>query len=434
MQIHPILRQLESTSSTNSKLAILKEHKDNKELQTILSLAYDTITYSYGIRDIPTQNGTDPFLELECDRLQFIFTCLSQRKYTGNAAREFINALISQLNSADATLVKRILDRDLKIGIGVTQINKVWPGLIPKPPYMRCSILNEKTLKKMTWPAILQVKADGMFQQAIVECGTVKFLSRSGEERSFPILESILKSCPSGVYIGELIIPGLPRQQSNGLINSDNPPHDQIQYVIWDRISLSDYNSPKNFGTEPYKFRFDSLSSLANIAENVTIIESRQVKNIDEAMQYVSTWMKAGFEGGVLKSYDNLFKDHTSPTQLKIKLEIEVDVRVTGFTPGTPGTKREKTFGAITFQTDDGKIQGQTSGFTDEQLEDYNSRRNELIGKIMTVQCNDLIKSEINAYYALSHPRFIEFRSDKDTTDTLERVEEMRELKMTFNN
>ena len=50
----------------------------------------------------------------------------------------------------------------------------------------------------------------------------------------------------------------------------------------------------------------------------------------------------------------------------------------------------------------------------------------------MTVQFNDLTKSRDNDYYALSHPRFICFRDDKNCTDTLERVQEMKEMAMSL--
>jgi hypothetical protein len=80
------------------------------------------------------------------------------------------------------------------------------------------------------------------------------------------------------------------------------------------------------------------------------------------------------------------------------------------------------------FGTDDGMIKGRTSGFTDEQLLDFNSRREEMIGKIMTVRCNDITRGRSNEHYALSHPRFTEIRSDKTETDTLERALETKDM------
>ena len=105
-------------------------------------------------------------------------------------------------------------------------------------------------------------------------------------------------------------------------------------------------------------------------------------------------------------------------------------MRVVGFIEGTPGTKREKTFGALMFENDEGTIKGSTSGFTDEMLEEINNNREKYMGKVFTVQFNDITKSRGSETYALSHPRFIEFRNDKDTTDTLERCLEMKEMAM----
>ena len=48
----------------------------------------------------------------------------------------------------------------------------------------------------------------------------------------------------------------------------------------------------------------------------------------------------------------------------------------------------------------------------------------------MTVQFNDITKGRDNDHYAFSHPRFIEFRDDKDETDTLEKVNQLKEMAM----
>jgi hypothetical protein len=142
--------------------------------------------------------------------------------------------------------------------------------------------------------------------------------------------------------------------------------------------------------------------------------------------------MEDGLEGGIFKDPNGIFKDGTSKQQLKMKLEMDIDVRITGFKEGTIGTKRESTFGAITFETDDGKIKGAVSGFSDDQLKQINSDRDSYIDKIMSVSCNDITKGRNNDHYALSHPRFNEVRTDKSETDTLERALEIKQMAMCF--
>ena len=159
-------------------------------------------------------------------------------------------------------------------------------------------------------------------------------------------------------------------------------------------------------------------------------IEFKTVDNIQEALKYTSEIMQAGFEGAILKDMGGVFKDGTSKQQLKLKLKIDCEMRIIGFQEGTVGTKREGKIGSILFENDEGTIKGKTSGFSDEQLDEFTAKQSELIGKVMTVQFNDLSKAEGNDYYALSHPRFIEIRNDKITTDNLETVLKLREMAM----
>ena len=122
------------------------------------------------------------------------------------------------------------------------------------------------------------------------------------------------------------------------------------------------------------------------------------------------------------------FKDGTSAEQLKVKLKVDADVRLVRFEKGTKGTKYENYNKVLVFETDDGKIKGRTSGLSDKEVENVTKNPDKYLGKVIAVQFNDLVKAQGHEYYALSHPRFIEFRLDKETTDTLERVIELRDM------
>lgn len=115
-----------------------------------------------------------------------------------------------------------------------------------------------------------------------------------------------------------------------------------------------------------------------------------------------------------------------------MKVAFNIDVRVVGFIEGTPGTKRELTFGSLVYETDDGKIKGSTSGFSDDLLADINSRREEVLNSIIELEGNDLTKGRENEHYAVSHPRFVDFRGDKNNTDDLDRALESLESAKEF--
>ena len=426
-----ILNELNESNSSNYKLDILKKYKDNSELKKLLELTYNRNKYNFNvsknciIKDNPSileSNGSKTV-----DELLSALEILGEGTIRGNEAHQFVCNHLKCLDNNNKEIFLNVLGRDLKIGLNVKSINKVFKNLIPKPNYMRCAVLSEKTLKKINFPAFIQLKMDGTYREIHVADGQVSGKTRSGEEYFNPVLFKEMENFPNGFYTGELTIEGKSRFTGNGLINSLNPPYEKITFTVWDYLTDEDYLEKSK---TPYYSRFESLSDIIekHKSNRVKLVPNHEVNSIDEALKYVSDWMEQGLEGGVLKDKNNVFKNGTSGTQLKIKLKVDAEMRITGFTDGTIGTKREGKIGAIQFSNDEGTIKGQCSGFSDEELDLFTKNKDNLIGRIISVEFNDIVKSENNDYYALSHPRFIEIRNDNDETDTLEKVIQLRDM------
>ncbi|MDX5412878.1 MAG: hypothetical protein LPK02_07505 [Rhodobacterales bacterium] len=437
-EIHNIIEELNASNGSNHKIAVLTKHKDNALLRRVLKLTYDKATYSFGLtaRGLDLgERSSEPFISLS-DALDMIEKQFVTRETTGNAAMDLLKYTWQRMDTPEnADLLLKIINRDLRINMGRSNINKVIKGLIVKPVYMRCDTYNEKTAKKFNFTgAFIQLKADGTYREFNVQQGNgVTCMSRQGEEYSYPEIEKILLDTGiNGVFFGELTVYRdgvlLDRATGNGLLRKDEFPDDcKVVFDCWDVVSLEEYNGAidKKKGKHPYFARWSVVQSkfpdhtADPLTNPVRAIECVEVNTAAEALAFTAEVMNRGLEGTIAKERRAIFRDGTSQQQLKLKLEIDLEVRVTGFLEGTPGTVREATFGSMTFETDDGEIKGSTSGFTNAQLEDFNSRRAELIGKVMTVTCNDITKGRDNDYHALSHPRFVEFRDDKTTTDTL---------------
>ncbi len=438
--IHQIIAEINESNSTNHKIAVLKKYQENDFLKRVLQMTYDHVAFTYGmsIEQIEKFEGSKSGASNLVYALDKIEEKLCTREITGHAGLQYAADLLSDLNVDDAQLAKKIINRDLRINAGKTLINKVFPGLITKPVYMRCDVYSSKTAKNIKFPAIVQLKADGTYREFTVDAGQVTARSRSGEDYEYPVIFKQMSTFPDGIYTGELTVRGIhDRAKGNGLINSDEPPHDDIVLELWDFISPFEYaqagkKDKKNPCVVLYDDRFRQLRNIMDTQtpSNVSIIPFKFVQTLKDALDACSKWMNQGFEGAILKDLEGVFKDGTSKQQLKLKLQIDAEMRITGFTEGSKGTKREGKIGAIEFANDEGTIKGRTSGFTDEQLDYFTEHQQELLNKIMTVQFNDLTKAEGNDYYALSHPRFIEIRNDKDETDTLEKVMKLREMAM----
>ena len=428
--ISEFLSELNESNSSNYKISTLKKYQNSEIVKQLLKLTYDKNNFNFGMsrtRLLGILNESN-FPE-GIDKIDDYLDLLQENsgKLSGNSAKEFYSLLLQKLTEDSRVILLNILGRDLKCGINIKNINKVFKNLIPKPNYMRCAVFSEKLVKKIHFPAILQLKMDGTYREFNVSNGTVSAKTRAGEEYQNDVLFDILKSFPDGYYMGELTIDGESRFTGNGLINSLNPPLDKIIFTCWDFLTFDEY-------TGKVKTSYiDRFNRLQNLIENrdfkqVKLVENHIVNNVSEALKQVSLWMSEGLEGGVLKDFNNTFKNGTSNTQLKIKLKVDAEMRITGFTEGTPGTKREGKIGAIQFANDEGTIKGQCSGFSDAELEEFSKNKDSLIGKIISVEFNDITKAENNEYYALSHPRFIEIRNDKTETDDLKKVTQLRDM------
>ena len=430
-----ILNELNESNSSNYKLDILKKYKDNSELKKLLELTYNRNKYNFNvsknciIKDNPSileSNGSKTV-----DELLSALEILGEGTIRGNEAHQFVCNHLKCLDNDNKEIFLNVLGRDLKIGLNVKSINKVFKNLIPKPNYMRCAVLSEKTLKKINFPAFIQLKMDGTYREIHVADGQVSGKTRSGEEYFNPVLFKEMENFPNGFYTGELTIEGESRFTGNGLINSLNPPYEKITFTVWDYLTDEDYLEKSK---TPYYSRFKSLSDIIEKHESnrVKLVPNHEVNSIDEALKYVSDWMEQGLEGGVLKDKNNVFKNGTSGTQLKNKLKVDADLLVVGFLKGTKGTKYENMNKVIVYKTDDGLIRGQCSGMTDAMCEEVTKNPEKYIGQIVVVQFNDVVKAEGHDYHALSHPAFICFRTDKCESDTLERVIELRDMRKTL--
>jgi hypothetical protein len=105
-----ILTELADNPSIKTKEAIINREKSNAVLRAVFAAAYDP-TISYYIKKIPTYKAAG-----KGDLLTAInsLSALAKRKVTGQAGIDFLKKTLEGLSDADATVVARIIERDLK--------------------------------------------------------------------------------------------------------------------------------------------------------------------------------------------------------------------------------------------------------------------------------------------------------------------------------
>ena len=95
----------------------------------------------------------------------------------------------------------------------------------------------------------------------------------------------------------------------------------------------------------------------------------------------------------------------------------QADLVCVGWEEGTK--KNAGILGALVCETSDGKLRvGVGTGFKQHQRESIKPEN--IVGKIIAVKYNCVVKDKRSNTYSMFLPRFIEERFDKDTADTFD--------------
>jgi hypothetical protein len=415
--------EVAANNSRIFKTAALMEHKNDTLLREVIRLALDQFT-QFHIRKIPAYTRSTK----ETNTLEFALNELyrfSSREVTGNAAINALGNLLSTLTADDAKVIERIIDKSLDCGINTSTANAVWPGLIKEYPVMLCSPFEQRLVDKIKFPAMVNLKMDGMRANAIVREGKCEFRSRNGKEiQLLGNLEQEFINLANGidcVFDGELLVVRdgviLSRQEGNGILNKANKgtisANDAavVNMTVWDIIPYAYFAD--GYCPTPYSTRFATLQNM-NLPNKIHLVEHNIVDDIETAQTIFQKYLAAGQEGIILKDMNGPWEDKRSKGQIKFKSELECDLKIIGVEEGSG--KYEGLLGALVCVSSDGIVNVNVgSGFNDEQRKSLMPC--DLLGKIVAVKYNARIKNK-QGEESLFLPIFVEIREDKDVADS----------------
>jgi DNA ligase-1 len=449
---------IEEIASDNSKLhkeAVIRREAlaGNKDFFAGLRYALDNID-TFGVKKVPELYDA-PGKGLSFAEFKDLADKLIKRELTGGAATQAISDVMWKATRDEWNgWYRLILLKDFKAGFSESTVNKAVKDVnaayvVPTTPYMRCSLPAKSNMEEWDWSKGIysETKADGMFANVNVsEDSYVWVTSRGGT--LFPagvlgIEDELAATLDKGTQThGELTIyiDGVlqAREIGNGIFNSllkggTLEANQKVVYDCWDQIPLS-VALPKGKYAVTYDVRFDNIKRQIVKAHNdavkngtktsVHMTETRVVYSMAEAIVHYKEHRARKLEGTILKTPELIWKDGTSKDQVKMKEEIDVELKVIGFNPGKG--KNADTFGSIQCQSECGLLEANFSGFEDDMRKAIWADRINWPGKIITGRSNSLLapsKGKKNGMWSLFLPRFIEERMDKTVADTLEQIQ-----------
>lgn len=437
MTVDDILNELKATSSRLEKEAILNRHKNNEDLRRAIFFALDPHTQFYQ-RKIPDYKLSWDRITL--GRAMTMLNQLSMRTITGHQAIRYLADVLSKCEPSDAKVIERIIQKDLDCGVQASTANKIWKNLIPEYPCMLCSAYAEKLVNKIEFPAMVQVKMDGMRFNAIVQINSVSYRSRNGKELNInsPLLDAAFLEMGKNigmanvVFDGELIVVDeagkpLDRKTGNGILNKavkgtiSESESAQVRAIVWDVIPRPYFMAGKC--DVDYETRLATVVTAVdhlgqNVKHMVAVVETKIADNLYQAQKMFESYYAAGLEGIILKDRNGIWEDKRVKTQIKFKGELECDLECVGWEEGTGKNKGK--LGALVLRSSDAVVNVAVgTGLTDDMRSTL--KPEDVVGKIITIKYNARINNK-KGEDSLFLPVFLEIREDKVVADSSKKI------------
>ncbi len=413
--------KLNSTSSTLEKQNILKKHL-TPELKQLFKLIYDkniifNVT-SLMIKKVPMK----PFRNYN---LWDLLADLEGKKITGHNAVHAVQNYIQKYPAYEKQILN-IINKDLKIGINVKQINKIFSNLIPEFSVALAEKFDDKTskeLKQGKW--FISRKLDGVRCICIIKNNeNIKFYSRQGKE--FFTLDNVKQeiqklNLTNTVFDGEIAMVKNNKEDFTAVMKEIRKKNHTIQnpkYFIFDVLTLDEFE--KQSSTPTFLQRYNdkpSLNTSFKILEYLPQYEYSEQKMAElhgKVEQY-------GWEGLMLRK-NTVYKGKRSKDILKVKKFHDDEFRVKSietntirqYDPQLGNYKQVKTLGAVVIDYK-GYDVSVGSGFTMEERNRFYKNPSAIIGKLITVKYFEEIKDK-KGNLSLRFPTFKTIVGEKRTT------------------
>ena len=412
-----ILNEIKSAKGTNAKKELIRQNVDNEHLGSVL---FDTFNpyISFNIVKVPKVKNRNPIYPSDAWQLFFdnAKKC-AKREVTGNAAIDLIVETFSKCSKEQEAWMRKILKKNLAIGISTKSINSVSPGFIPTFDVALAQKYDFKRIK--TEVVAVEPKLDGIRCEGIVINSEAKLYARSGKliTNFDDTIGKDLSQLPDGVYEGEIMgedFTALMRQA----YRKEEVDTSNTYLAVFDFIPLEEWMSKESWtpcdtrylevirrlsGQEPES---TGMTKYKSIYPNLRIVERRYIRsNHDRIKELHDMYVEKGYEGAMIKDPVAPYSFKRDWSVMKYKAFFDADCSVIGLQEGTG--KHSGKLGS--FLVDYNGVEVRVgSGLNDELRETIWANKEDHIGRIIEVRYQEETPDG-----SLRFPTFVCFRNDR---------------------
>jgi DNA ligase-1 len=427
-----VLKKIGSISGTNEKIALIKSIEDD-DLKEVYKWLFDNSRIS-GIAEKKFEK--DYGFELAgdwstCDQktIQDVFRYLDSH-YTG-AGKDVIEVkdLMEKICTTDEEkeIFKKIVCKNLPLGVDSKTINKCFPGLIPTFDVCLCDKYYDKPeLVDGKREFAISTKIDGCRCIAIKENGNVRLISRQGKLwLGCREIEEAIQKLPMDNFVldGEITIKNFMKYPSKDvykmttkIISTKDEEKKGVCLNVFDFMKLEEWNKKVcdfNLRDRYYllnrlfhKNKSDALYLVPNI---YTGNEPAEIEELMKGIVREEDW-----EGLVIKFTDSLYEWKRSKNWLKVKAFEEMDLIIKDVEEGTNSNKGR--LGALICKIEHpklGHIEAKVgSGYSEDERIRLWDMKDELIGRVISVQYFEQTENTSTHVKSLRFPVFLELKEE----------------------
>ena len=293
---------------------------------------------------------------------------LAERRLTGHNARDAILGEMRRLDADSASLLYRVLVKEMRIGCGPKTVNKFHKGLVPIFEHKGAQRTKE-ALHKVVWSNGIwaEYKMDGWRCVIRTDGQTFDTFSRNGlpmpnlEPRAEDLMLLTRHMIQQGwlkpgtwAWDGEGKAPGHFNETSS--VARKAGKGDALEYHAFDLLPWDQMAG----GTEPIEVRQARLDQVrvflkTNGYENMPYftklhtVDRFELDNLDDVWELYRQARELGHEGLILKKKGSLYIPGKNSDWVKVKPEETIDLICKGTYPGEKGSKNEGLIGGLTF-------------------------------------------------------------------------------------
>lgn len=415
-----LFKQIQETSSTNDKKAIIAANKDNELFKKCLVFLLDSNVTTgiaekkYDSLEARNSNWVHNNISKEfCELLDYI------KQHNTGRDEDIIQcqAWSCGLDNDIKDFTRGMITKSIKLGCDKKVVNSAIPNLIPTfDVQLGTSIEKVKLLGNEK--IFISRKLNGTRTAFVGD----KCMTRQGKEYKGldHIISDLQKIVGTKMFVdGELLYKnkeGLSDseafQKGTGIAMSKDNDKSELKLVIFDMFPLDEFWSGKS--KESYSNR---KKHLIELGEKITALGTDNLEIVQmcyEGYDHSEIWKWLDYAElhdweGVILNLDTPYECKRTKNLIKVKKFYTYDLEVVGVEEGTGRNKG--TLGALVVKYKNNTV-NVGSGFTDEERSYYWNNQDKIIGRVIEVKYKEITTDKKTGLESLQFPVYVGLREN----------------------